>query len=77
MEILHPEAHGNSYWWLRIISPTFKEGYSFSNSPSFCSPSPGWSTLYQSKSFSQISSTKKAEEIFVLPLRPHFLPSEN
>jgi hypothetical protein len=24
MEILHPEAHGNSYWWLRVISPTLK-----------------------------------------------------
>lgn len=74
MEILHLEAHGNSYWWLRIISPTFKEGYSFLNSPFFCSPSPCWRTLYQSKSFSQISS---AEEIFVLPLRPHLLPGEN
>lgn len=58
MEILHPQAHGNSYWWLRAISPAFREGYS-SNSPCFCSPSAGWRTLYQSKSFSQISSTKK------------------
>lgn len=70
MEILHPEAHGNSYWWLRIISPTFKEGYSFSNSPSFCSPNPGWRTLYQSKSFSQISSTKKQKRFLCFPFPP-------
>lgn len=24
MVSLHPEAHGNSYCWLRVIFPTFK-----------------------------------------------------